>query len=87
MINKIKSTIINEISDAKVFIFDPDGEHFQGIVISDQFKNIPLVKQHQLVMNALKSEFNTNEIHALQLKTFTNEKWNSVKDKYPFAKE
>ena len=40
-----------------------------------------LVKQHQLVMKALKEKFATT-VHSLALKTFTPEKWESEKHNY-----
>ena len=33
------------------------------------------VKQHQMVLNALKEEFDSERLHALQLQTFTPDKW------------
>ena len=83
MIETIRDTILKEIPGAIVYVDDPnnDGEHFQAIVISDTFNSMSLVKQHQLVMNSLKQEFATR-VHALQLKTFTPEKWEQQKDQY-----
>jgi len=40
-----------------------------------------LVKQHQLVMKALKEAFE-GDVHAMGLKTFTPEKWGEVKEQY-----
>ena len=82
----IKETIQAALPDAQVFIVDPynDGEHFQGIVVSASFEGLPLVKQHQKVMLALKSAF-AETVHALALKTFTPEKWESEKQHYPGA--
>ena len=83
MIETIRETILKEIPGAIVYVDDPnnDGEHFQAIVISETFNSLSLVKQHQLVMNSLKQEFATR-VHALQLKTFTPEKWEQQKDQY-----
>ena len=82
MINLIKKTIINSIPNATVYVFGEDGEHFQSIVISDTFEGLSLVKQHQLVMNSLTKEFNSNAVHALSLKTFTPEKWDLNKSNF-----
>lgn len=73
---ELKSAITDVISDAEVHILDPreDGIHLEAIVISDAFVNVPLVKQHKMVMNALKEFFETT-LHALALKTYTKEKW------------
>ena len=82
MINHIKTTIQSVISDAEIYVFGDDGEHFEALVISKLFIGKPLIKQHQLVMNALKAEFGSNQVHALALKTFTPEKWENVKEKF-----
>lgn len=83
MIHDIKQVITTALPDATIYVADPnnDGEHFEAIVISPSFENLPLVKQHQCVMNALKQKFETT-VHALALKTFTPKKWSLEKSKY-----
>ena len=78
---QIKETIEVAVPNATVHIHDPDGEHFQAFVISADFAGMPLIKQHKLVMNALKERFAT-DVHALGLKTFTPEKWEKAKENY-----
>lgn len=78
---QIKENIEAAVPDAEVHIYDPDGEHFEALVISPQFQGMPLIKQHKLVMNALKERFAT-DVHALGLKTFTPEKWEKSKANY-----
>lgn len=51
-----------------------DGVHFSGIVVSTEFEGKPKVRQHQAVYATLGALMG-NEIHALQLQTFTPEKW------------
>ena len=86
MLKDIEQTILSTLPDATVYVADPnnDGEHFQAIVISPSFEGLMLVKQHQLVMNALKEKFETT-VHALALKTFTPEKWENEKHHYPIG--
>ena len=83
LIKEISQTIESALTEAEVYVLDPqnDGTHLQGLVISPDFRNISLVKQHQIVMQALKEHFNTS-LHALALKTFTPEKWEENKHKY-----
>jgi acid stress-induced BolA-like protein IbaG/YrbA len=82
-LEEIKRTIEQALPQATVYVLDPhnDGQHFQSIVVSPQFEGLPLVKQHQLVMNALKGALTTT-VHALQLKTYTPTRWDEVKDQY-----
>ena len=84
----IKETILSVLpDDSLVYVLDPnnDGEHFEALIISSSFDGLSLVKQHQLIMNALKSEFDSNTVHALALKTFTPEKWELKKDQFPLT--
>lgn len=83
IVEEIKAAILAAVPDAEVHVNDPDGQHFQALVISPTFENLPLVRQHQLVMRALKDAFETN-VHALGLKTFTPEKWANEKQNYGF---
>ena len=81
--SEIKKIIEESVVGATVHVLDPmnDGQHLQALVISSDFEGMPLIKQHQMVMNSLKEAFEES-VHALGLKTFTPEKWNSVKDQY-----
>ncbi len=86
MIEQIQSTIQQAIPDARIAIIDPqnDGQHFEAYVVSASFEGLPLVRQHQMVLNSLKNEFAGNVVHAVALKTFTPEKWEASKQNYPF---
>ena len=78
---EIIDTIIAALPDASVYVADPDGEHFEALVISPSFEEMSLVKQHQSVMKPLKSHFDTS-VHALALKTFTPKQWEEKKHLY-----
>ena len=73
---KIKDILKNKIKDSKVFIQDmtSNQNHFSVIVISSEFENLSIIKQHKMIYDALGTMI-TNEIHALQIKTFTLEQW------------
>ena len=77
----IKRRIEAALPGARVEILDPmrDGQHFQALVVSERFEGLSLVKQHQLVMNALKDAFE-GPVHALQLKTLTPAQWDARKN-------
>jgi stress-induced morphogen len=80
---EIKTTIEEALPDSIVYVADPnnDGQHFEAIVISASFSGMMLIKQHQIVMKALKEKLETT-VHALALKTFTPEKWDIEKTNY-----
>ena len=84
MTEHIQATIEKAIPDARVAIIDPynDGQHFEAYVVSPSFGGLPLVKQHQMVLNSLKDEFAGNVVHALALKTYTPEKWAASEERH-----
>lgn len=55
-----------------------DGQHFEATVVSPEFDGLGMVKQHQLVYKTLGDRMQTNEIHALALKTYTPEQWENL---------
>jgi acid stress-induced BolA-like protein IbaG/YrbA len=81
---QIKQRIETTIPDALAYVLDPmnDGAHLQAFVISPAFEGIPVFKQQQMVMAAVKDIFQI--VHALGLKTFTPAKWSEVKFQYGF---
>ena len=76
MLEQLEKSILSHIPDAEVHVSDPnqDGQHFQAIVVSASFLGLPLVKQHQKVLNALKQDFATH-LHAMAVQTFTPDVW------------
>lgn len=83
MKDKLLKCIKDELANCSVYLNDinNDGQKFEAIVISKAFENLSLVKQHQIIMKALKTKFDS-DIHALTLKTFTPEKWAKEKINY-----
>jgi stress-induced morphogen len=81
MINpqQIETMIKAELPDAQVQVQDltGGGDHYQVTVVSSQFAGKGLVQQHQLVYGALRQAMSTEAIHALALKTYTPEIWQS----------
>lgn len=57
-----------------VAIEGDDGVHFSGIVVSAEFEGKMRVRQHQAVYATLGALMG-NEIHALQLTTYTPAQW------------
>ena len=57
-----------------VIIEGEDGVHFSGIVVSASFEGQLRVRQHQAVYATL-GKLMGNEIHALQLQTYTPAQW------------
>jgi acid stress-induced BolA-like protein IbaG/YrbA len=81
---QIKQRIEKAMPGSSAYVLDPmnDGAHLQAYVISPAFDGIPVFKQQQMVMAAVKDIFGI--VHALGLKTFTPAKWDQVKVQYGF---
>ena len=65
------------MSNAEVKVVG-DGQHFEAIIVSEDFAGKTRVKQHQMVYGVLQDELATETIHALSLKTFTPEAWQAT---------
>jgi stress-induced morphogen len=50
-------------------------DHYQVTVVSPAFQGKMMVEQHQMIMGLLKAEIDTEEVHALSMKTFTPEQF------------
>jgi stress-induced morphogen len=68
--DQIETLIRAGIPDARVEIVDlaGDGDHYEARVVSESFRGLPLVRQHQRVYQALGGRMGT-ELHALKLST------------------
>lgn len=60
---------------------DPDHEdqHFAAVVVSPAFTGESLVRQHQMVYDALGDSM-TTDVHALEIKTYTPEEYAGIAD-------
>ncbi|MBD2436394.1 BolA family protein [Nostoc sp. FACHB-110] len=77
---QIEAMIKAELPDAQIQVQDltGGGDHYQVTVISSQFAGKGLVQQHQLVYGALRQAMSTEAIHALAVKTYTPETWQTT---------
>lgn len=53
------------------------GGHYSAVVVSARFEGKAQLERHRLVYDALKDAMRQN-IHALQLRTYTPDEWNKV---------
>ena len=71
----IKQSIASALACQHIEVMG-DGEHFQALVVSDQFAGRSRVQRHQLVYAALGDRMR-EEIHALSMRTLTPQEWRS----------
>lgn len=76
---EIKVRIEKNIPSEQVDIIDlGGGDHIQAIVVSSAFRGLPLIKQHKMILDLFKDEIDSNEVHALTVKTMTPEQFASL---------
>ena len=69
---EVETMIQTKLPNAQVQVAG-DGEHFEAIIVSDEFAGKTKVKQHQMVYAAVQEAMSSDTIHALSLKTYTPE--------------
>lgn len=75
---EIKTILEDKIAGSEVMA-DGDGSHFQVIVISDDFEGARPVKRQQMIYAHLGDKIQSGELHALSIKTYTQEEWQTAK--------
>ncbi|MGE3262540.1 MAG: BolA family protein [Bacteriovoracia bacterium] len=78
-LDKIKERIETNLPTTHVQIIDlGGGDHIRAIVVSKAFAGLPLLKQHKLVLDLFVDEINSNDVHALTVKTLTPEQFEKL---------
>ncbi|MGV1044123.1 MULTISPECIES: BolA family protein [unclassified Limnohabitans] len=54
---------------------DGDGRHWSAVVVSEAFTGLRLIARHQKVYATLGQKIQTDEVHALSMKTYTPAEW------------
>ena len=52
-----------------------DGRHWAAVIVSPAFEGKRLIQRHQLVYATLGQRIQTDEVHALSMKTYTPAEW------------
>lgn len=52
-----------------------DGQHWYATIVSSSFEGQRSIQRHQKVYATLGGRIQTNEVHALSMKTFTPAEW------------
>jgi acid stress-induced BolA-like protein IbaG/YrbA len=71
--DSIKQGIENALACEHVEVIG-DGQHFQALIVSEEFSGRNRVQRHQLVYTALGDRMR-EEIHALSMRTLTPQEW------------
>ncbi len=52
-----------------------DGRHWYATIVSSAFEGLRLIQRHQQVYATLGGRMQTDEVHALSMKTYTPAEW------------
>jgi stress-induced morphogen len=78
-LTQIKERIEKNLETTHVQIIDlGGGDHIRAVVVSPKFQGLPLIRQHKLVLDLFTNEINSNEVHALTVKTLTPEQFDKL---------
>lgn len=68
----IQARIESRIPGAQAEIVDMGGgDHIHALVVAAAFEGKALIQRHRMVLDLFQAEINSNDVHALQLKTLT----------------
>ncbi|MCG6966164.1 MAG: BolA/IbaG family iron-sulfur metabolism protein [Chromatiaceae bacterium] len=67
-IERVKALIEAGLPGAEVEVTG-DGRHFEAVVVSDAFEGKSLIQRHRMVLATVNSEIESDELHALSIKT------------------
>ncbi len=68
-------TIISSGLSCEHIELSGDGQHWYATIVSSAFEGQRLIQRHQKVYATLGGRIQTNEVHALSMKTFTPAEW------------
>ena len=68
-------TIIAQQLPCQHLSVEGDGRHWYATIVSDQFEGLRLIQRHQKVYATLGQKMQTDEVHALSMKTYTPNEW------------
>ena len=68
-------TIISSGLDCEHIELNGDGRHWYATIVSRAFEGQRLIQRHQRVYATLGGRMQTDEVHALSMKTYTPAEW------------
>lgn len=68
-------SLISANLPCEVCRIEGDGRHWFGTIVSPSFEGKRLIQRHQMVYGTLGSRMQTDEVHALSMKTYTPAEW------------
>jgi len=75
VVEEIEVMLRAGLPGAQVIIKSNDNTHFEAVIITDQFNNKKSLERQKMVFAVLGQHITNGSIHALSLKTFTQQEW------------
>jgi monothiol glutaredoxin len=76
-LSEVESLVKKHLPEAKVIVAG-SGCDLEVTAISNQFEGLTLVKKQQLVLESLKEPLGNGRLHAVSVKTYTEEEWQAL---------
>lgn len=76
---EVKKLIEDKLPDSQVAVVDTkgSGDHFEIMVVSNDFEDVPLIDRHRMIHSALGENLG-GAIHAVEIKAYTPDQWESL---------
>ena len=76
---EVQKLIEDKLPDSQVAVVDTrgSGDHFEIMVVSNDFEDVPLIDRHRMIHSALGENLG-GAIHAGEIKAYTPDQWKSL---------
>jgi len=75
--DEVKALLETQLIDCQIKV-ETDGSHVNIIVVGDIFEGKRPVQRQQLVYGALREQIASGAMHAVNMKTYTLQEWQSL---------
>lgn len=72
--DELKRLITTQLNCEHIAL-EGDGRHWYATIVSSEFVGKRMIARHQRVYATLGAKMHTDEVHALSMKTFTPDEW------------
>lgn len=77
-VDEVKALLVAAIPDAEIEV-QGEGSKYTVTVVTDRFAGMRPVAKQQLIYGPLNAHIASGEIHAVSMRTFTQEEWRKAK--------
>ena len=76
---EVQALLEKDFPDSQIAIVDTrgSGDHFEIMVVSNDFDGVALIDRHRMIHSALGENLG-GAIHAVEIKAYTNEQWENI---------